>query len=199
MSAIPDQNKPGAAVARTYGRQHDIPYRAGIVLQVLGAAMLAVLYLLEHPFYTAGIMVFEAGVLLSALFLLVGRPWIRKVIVGSVLLGLALQIAGCLFVQEQYAGSAIVGGIGFVCAGAAGMAGTEAFCFGYREGWLLMAAGYPIMVLGNLFSKENRIFNGTGFCLLLLLLLSLAVRKLRQPLSASSPAGRGGLPARNRR
>ena len=188
-----------AAAGFAHGRRRDVLYRAGLVLQLLGAAVLAVLYPLESPFYTTGIMVFEAGVLVSALFLLVRMSWIKKIIMGSVLCGLAMQVAGSFFVPEQYAGSAIVGGIGFVCAGAAGMAGREAYCFGCREGWLLMVAGFPIMVLGNLIGKENRVFNMLGFSALFLLLLSLAGKKLRQRLSASCTTGVCGPPSQNRR
>jgi uncharacterized integral membrane protein len=168
-----------------YGRRHDFSFRAGLVLQVLGAALLAVLYPLENPFYTVGIMIFEVGVLLSALYLLVWRLWIRMAILASVVAGIIFQIAG-FYVPEQYAGTVIIGGIGFVCAGAAGMAGKEAYCFKYCEGWLLLS-GFPIMVLMNLLGKENHIVNSLGFAVLFLLLLSLTGKKLRQPLLASCP------------
>ena len=131
-------------------------------------------------FYTAGIMLFETGVLLSAIYLLVWMSWVKKMILGSVLTGLVLQVAGCLVGPEQYAGSIIIAGIGFVCVGAAGMAGKEAYCFGYREGWLLMMIGFPLMVLANFIGKENRIFNSLGFSALFLLLLSLMGKKLKQ-------------------
>jgi uncharacterized integral membrane protein len=163
-----------------YGRRHDFSFRAGLVLQVLGAALLAVLYPLENPFYTVGIMLFEVGVLLSALYLLVWRLWIRITILASVVAGIIFQVAG-FYVPEQYAGTVIIGGIGLVCAGAAGIAAKEAYCFKYREGWLLMS-GFPIMVLINLLGKENHIVNSVGFSVLFLLLLSLMGKKLRQPL-----------------
>ena len=149
---------------------------------MLGAAVLAVLYPLESPFYTAGIMLFEAGVLLSAIYLLVWISWVKKVILASVFTGVALQVTGYLIGPEQYAGSIIIAGIGFVCAGAAGMAGKEAYCFGYREGWVLMTVGFPLVVFANLIGKENRVFNSLGFSVLFLLLLSLTVKKLKQRL-----------------
>jgi uncharacterized integral membrane protein len=163
-----------------YGRRHDFSFRAGLVLQVLGAAILAVLYPLENPFYTVGIMLFEVGVCLSALFLLVWNVWTRLAILASVVAGIALQIAG-FYVPEQYAGTAIIGGVGLVCAGAAGMAGKEAYCFKYREGWLLMV-GFPLVALINLFGKESRVINAVGFSILFLFLLSFTGKKLRQPL-----------------
>jgi len=179
-----------------YGRRHDCSFRAGLVLQVLGAALLAVLYPLENPFYTVGIMLFELGVLLSALYLLVWKFWIRMCIRASVVVGLVLQVSG-FYVPEQYAGMVIISGIGLVCAGAAAMAGKEAYCFKYREGWLLMS-GFPIMVLINLLAKENHIVNSLGFSVLFLLLLSLAGRKLRQPLLSTCQTTACGLPSQKR-
>ncbi len=164
----------------THTRWRGIAYRAGLLLQALGAAVTAVLYPLEHPFYTIGLMLFEAGVLLAAVLQLVRTSWFKWTVAGSVFFGLALQVAGSFFIPEHYAGSVIIAGIGFVCAGAAAMAGREAYCFGYGEGWVLMAVGFPFMVFGNLFGKENRIFNSLGFSLLFLLLLSLSGKKLRQ-------------------
>ncbi len=163
---------------QTYGRGHDIAYRTGLVLQVLGAAFLAVLYPLQSPFYTIGIMLFEAGVLLSGIFLPVRMSLAKILIIGSILTGLALQVAG-FHVQEQHAGLMIIAGIGLVCVGAAGMAGKEAYYFGYREGWLLMLLA-PFMVLVNLLGKENPVLNAIGFSIVFLLQLSLVGRKLKQ-------------------
>ena len=196
MSTTPTLEEQISMADVAYGRRHDISYRTGLVLQVLGAAVLAVLYPLESPFYTAGIMLFELGVLLSAAYLLVWMSWVKKIIVGSVLIGLVLQVAAYLVGPEQYAGSAMVAGIGFVCAGAAGMVGKEAYCFGYREGWLLMIIGFPVMVLENLIGRENRIFNSLGFSVLFLLLLSLTGKKLKQRLLSSCMANACGVPSR---
>ncbi len=182
MSTTPTLEEQVSMAGLAYGRRHDISYRAGLVLQVLGAAVLAVLYPLENPFYTAGVMLFELGVLLSAAYLLVWMSWVRKIVLGSVLIGLVLQVVAYLVGPEQYAGSAIIAGVGFVCAGAAGMAGKEAYCFGYREGWLLMMVVFPVLVLENIIGRENRVFNSLGFSVLFLLLLSLTSKKLRQRL-----------------
>ncbi|HEX9022169.1 MAG TPA: hypothetical protein VF903_13015, partial [Nitrospirota bacterium] len=151
------------------------------VIQVLGAAALAVLYPIESPFYTVGIMLFDAGALVSAVYLFARMRLVKKCIVGSVAAGLALQAAGALYAPEQYAGSVIIAGIGFVCAGAAGMAGKEARSSGSSEGWPLIA-GFSVVVLGNLIGKENRVFNSLGFSVIFLLLLSLTGRKLRRKL-----------------
>jgi uncharacterized integral membrane protein len=188
MPTIPTLREQITMSGLTYGKRHDISYRVGLVMQVLGSALLAVLYPLGNPFYTAGIMLFEVGVLVSAFYLLVWMSSIKKTILASVLAGITLQAFG-LYAPEEYAGSIIIGGIGIVCVGAAGMAGKEAYCFRYREGWLLML-GSPILVLANLLGKENRIFNSVGFSIVFLLLLSLAGRKLKEPLlSTCSSAG----------
>jgi uncharacterized integral membrane protein len=162
-----------------YSKRQNISYTTGLMVQVLGAAVLAVLYPLENPFYTIGLMLFELGVLLSAVSLPVQNKWIKRSIVFSVAAGLALQTAG-YFGAPEYAGSIMLMGIGLICIGAGGISGKEAYCFGHREGWILMAAGYPLIVLRNLLGKENHIFNSLGFSAVFLLLLSLIGKKLRQ-------------------
>ena len=197
MSTNPTLEEQIAMAGLTYGRRHDIAYRAGLVLQVLGAALLAVLYPLQSPFYTVGIMLFEAGALLSAMFLLVWMSVVKKFIIGSVLTGLALQVAG-FYVQEQYAGPMIIAGLGLVCAGVAGMMGKEAYCFGYREGWLLMLLAFPFMVLVNLLGRENPVLNSTGFSVIFLLLLSLVGKKMKQRLLSACTTNVCGVPGNGR-
>ena len=63
------------------------PIVFGLVLQVIGAAVLAVLYPIQSPFYAVGIMLFEAGVLLSGIFLLVWMSAVKKIILGSIIGG----------------------------------------------------------------------------------------------------------------
>jgi len=188
MSTTPTLEEQITMAGLTYGRRHDIAYRAGLVIQVLGAAVLAVLYPIESPFYTVGIMLFEAGVLLSAIHLLVWMRSVKIVILGSIFLGLILQVAGYFYAPEHYAGTVMIAGIGFVCVGAAGMAGKEAYCFGYREGWLLLIVVFPLVVLVNLLGKENHLFNSLGFSVLFLLILSLTGKKLKQKLLSSCTA-----------
>jgi len=170
-----------------YRRRHDISYRAGLILQVLGAAVLAILYPLEDPFYSIGIMLFNTGALLSGVYLLVWMSWIKKIILGAILIGIPLQIVG-LYAPPQYSGTIILAGIGLVCVGAGGMAGKEAYCFAYREGWMLLWL-YPILILANLMAKEHRVFNALGFSAVFLLLLSLTGKKLKQPLLAKCTTG----------
>jgi uncharacterized integral membrane protein len=196
MPTAPSLEEQITMAGLSYGRRHDISYRTGLVVQVLGAAVLAVLYPLENPFYTAGIMLFEAGVLLSAIYLLVWMSWVKKVILAAVVTGVALQVAG-FYAPEQYAGSIIITGVGLVCVGAGGMVGKEAYCFGYREGWLLMMFVFPVLVLANLLGKENHILNSLGFSVLFLLLLSLTGKKLKQKLLSSCTTNVCGSPEQN--
>lgn len=179
-----------ASAGINYSRMHEISYRTGLVLQVLGAAVLAVLYPLESPFYTLGIMLFNAGTLLSGIFILLWMSWLKKIILGSVLIGIPLQVLGWMYAPEQYAVSVILIGIGLVCVGAGGMAGKEAYCFAYREGWMLLWL-YPVLVLANLIGMTLPVFNALGFSAAFLLLLSLTGKKLRQPLLSKCATGIG--------
>ncbi len=80
----------------------------------------------------------------------------------SVIVGLIMQEVGYFIISEEYAGLVLIAGIGFICVGASGMVGREAYCFGYREGWLLALIGFPVVVLANLMAKENIVFNSLG-------------------------------------
>ena len=186
--ADPTLEEQIATAGLAYGRRHDIFYRTGLVTQVLGAAVLAVLYPLQSPFYTIGIMLFNAGALLSGICLVVWISWVKKIILGSILLGIPLQVLGWMYAPEQYAVSVILAGIGLVCVGAGGMAGKEAYCFAYREGWMLVWL-YPLLVLANLTGMSHPVFNALGFSAAFLLLLSLTGKKLRQPLLSKCSTG----------
>jgi uncharacterized integral membrane protein len=182
-----------ASAGIIYGRKHDIFYRAGLVLQVLGVGVLAVLYPMTSPFYSAGIMLFDLGVLFSAVYLLIWMSWVKKIILFAVLIGILLQALGLFAAPPQYAGTILLVGIGLVCIGSAGIVGKEAYCFGYREGWVLMWT-FPVLIVVNLFARESRIFNSLGFSATFLMLLSLAGKKLKQPLLSKCAADVCGLP-----
>lgn len=169
-----------------YGKRHDIAYRIGMVMQVLGLGILSVLYPIQHPLYTTGVMLFEAGVLVSGIFLLVWITWLKRLILGCILTGFAVQLAG-MFAPEQYVVMILLTGIGLVCVGAAGLAGKEAYCFGWREGWILMWS-YPVVILFNMAAHENRIINSLAFSGMFILHLLLSGRKLRQQPLAPCPS-----------
>ncbi len=178
MSTSPTLEEQLASVI-SYGRRQDLSYRSGMVLQVVGAGILAVLYPMGNPFYSAGIMVFDLGVLLSGIFLLVWMSLIKRFVLGAILVGIPLQIAG-LYAPPEYAGTIIITGIGLVCAAAAAMAGKEAYCFGWREGRILKWS-LPAVVVLNLIARENRPINSLAFSAIFILFLSLTGKKLRQP------------------
>ena len=154
-------------------------YTVGLVLQLLGMATLAVLYPMGSPFYSAGIMLFELGILLSAVFLAVSSRWFKTFLLSTIIAGIPLQIYGMLAAPAEQAGAIVLAGIGLVCLGGSGIAGKEAYCFTFREGWVL-AVLYPLLVLVNLVGKEARIMNALGFSAVFLLLLSLTGKKLGQ-------------------
>lgn len=191
--ANPTLEEQLALAGLAYGRLHDISYRAGLVTQVLGAAVLAVLYPLGSPFYTVGIMLFNAGALLSGIYLLVWMSWVKKIILGSILIGIPVQVLGWMYAPEQYVVSVILAGIGLVCVGAGGMVGKEAYCFAFREGWMLLWL-YPVLVLANLAGLGHPVFNSLGFSAAFLLLLSLTGKKLKQPLLSPCSTNVCGIP-----
>ncbi len=180
MTTKPSLEEQIAMAGLKYCRRHDILYRSGLAIQVLGAAVLAILYPLQNAFYTAGIMLFELGVLLSALYLLVWMRPIKICIVCTVISGLIIQTTAYFYGPEQYVGTLLLVGIGLVCAGAAGMAGKEAYYCGYWEGWLLATIILPGMVLANLIGNHDVIFNSLGFSVAFLLVLSLTGKKFKQ-------------------
>jgi uncharacterized integral membrane protein len=118
--------------------------------------------------------------------------WIKKIILGSILIGIPLQIIG-LYGPPQYSGTIVLAGIGLVSVGAGGMVGKEAYCFSYREGWMLMWL-YPILILANLFGKEHLVFNSLGFSAAFLLLLTLTGKKIKQPLLSKCTTNFCGMP-----
>jgi hypothetical protein len=79
------------------------------------------------------------------------------------------------------------------------MAGKEAYCFGHREGRLLMMVDFPIVVLANLVGRENCVFNSPGFSVLFLLLPALTGKKLQQRLLSSCTTNVFGVPDRRER
>lgn len=163
------------------GKYRALAYRAGLLIQVLGAGILAALYPIGHPMYTIGIMVFELGALVSGITLRVWITWIRKVILGAIVAGILVQILGLYFAPAEHALTVTFAGIGLICIGAAGMAGKEAYCFAFREGWILMWL-YPFMVFMNLLGIMHQVLNAMAFSIHFLLLLSLAGKKFKQPL-----------------
>jgi len=153
----------------------------GLILQTLGLATLAVLYPLENPFYTVGILTFEGGVLLSSLTFFVIRHRSLIIIFVLALVALSIQFFG-LSAPEEYAGSIIIGGIWLICTLAALMAGGIGFVLKLPWFFLLLLFAFPVIPLMNFFCKVNHVFNAVGFSSLFLVQLFLTGKKLQQPL-----------------
>jgi uncharacterized integral membrane protein len=194
MGASLEEQIAGAGIH--YPRSYDIAYRAGFVLQSAGAVLFTALYILGKPFYPLSLAVFEAGVALSGVFLLVWNASVKRFILGCLVLGFIAQGAGLL--SPYYGEKIFLIGLGFVLAAGAGIMGKEAYCFGYLEGWALLAS-YPIALLPNLFASGPPGdglygFNAAMALIITLLHLSFLRRKLSQPLLRGCESGVCGLP-----
>lgn len=179
-----------------YPRSYDIAYRAGFVLQSAGAVLFTVLYISGKPFHPLSLAVFEGGVALSSVFLLVWNASVKRFILGCLVLGVLLEVAGLL--SPYYGEKIFLVGLGFILAAGAGIMGKEAYCFGFLEGWALLAA-YPLVILPNLFASGSHVgglhgFNAVMAIIITLLQLSFLRRKLSQPLLRGCDSGVCGLP-----
>lgn len=162
--------------------------RAGLLMQITGAGLLALLFPLEHPFFTAGILVFEAGALLSAFRMIARRDPMRFIPSGAVLTGIIVQIFGLYAAPAEHAIMVTLAGVGLAGGGAALMAGITATGASAREGWML-AALYPVLVIANLSGRASFLFNTIGFSLHFLLLVALQGRLSRQGADGNRAAG----------
>jgi|Deesub1362B_J571_1020462.scaffolds.fasta_scaffold00172_25 uncharacterized integral membrane protein len=172
-----------------YPPSYDVAYRAGLLLQGLALAAFALLYLLGSPLGVYALLLFEGGVALSSIFLLVWKQGIKRFILRALFVGLFIQL-GALLVGSS---TAFLVGLGFVLVAAAGLVGKEAYCFGYLEGWLLVLA-YPVAVLPNIFGFSGKGFNVFMAFLAAGLMASLLRRKLKQPLLKGCESDVCGLP-----
>lgn len=174
-----------------YPRSYDIAYRIGFVIQSAGALGFTILYFLKHPIYLYALILFEAGICLSSVFLLVWKASIKKFILRCFVIGVIFQLmslSGLPLNDKMF-----WLGLGFVLAAGGGLTGKEAYCFGYPEGWLLLIA-YPVAVLPNLFGFSAYEFNLLMAAAIALLQVSFLRRKLSQPLLKGCEADVCGLP-----
>ncbi|HCC68721.1 MAG TPA: hypothetical protein DEP99_02415 [Nitrospiraceae bacterium] len=162
-----------------YPRSYDIAYRWGYVLQSIGALILASFYFFKIPYEFAGIVIFDIGIALSSMFLLVWKASIKRFILWCTFSGIAVQLLSLLPIPVSE--KIFLIGLGLTLAGGAGLVGKEAYCFGFIEGWLLFFA-YPIVLLANLFGMPSHSLNSAFFALIAFLQLSFLRKKLRQPL-----------------
>ncbi|HAK89683.1 MAG TPA: hypothetical protein DHV16_00170 [Nitrospiraceae bacterium] len=178
-----------------YPRKYDITYRVGYVLQTIGAIGFAVLYGLQSKLQVIPFIIFNAGIALSSMYLLVWKAEIKRFILRMTFAGIALQISS-IFIQPLnafYAGKMFFLGLGLTLAGGAGLVGKEAYCFRFNEGWFLLMV-YPWAVIPNLFGFGSYNYNLIVSSVIALLQLSFLRRKLNQPLLKHCENNVCGLP-----
>lgn len=166
-----------------YPRSYDITYRMGYVLQSIGSVSFAVMYGLRESLWIIPLSIFEAGIILCALYLLVWKAEIKRFIKKMAFAGTAVQILSFFI----YSTNAFYGqilfflGLGFVLIGGAGLVGKEAYCFGFNEGWILLIF-YPLAIIPNLFGFSSFNYNLIVSSAIAILQVSFLRRKLSQPL-----------------
>ncbi|MBI5213404.1 MAG: hypothetical protein HY957_08540 [Nitrospirae bacterium] len=178
-----------------YPRSYDITYRMGYVLQSIGALGFVVLYYLQSKLQAIPFVIFNAGIVLSSMYLLVWKAEIKRFILRMTFAGIALQISS-IFIQPFnafYAGKMFFLGLGLTLTGGAGLVGKEAYCFRFNEGWLLLMT-YPLAVIPNLFGFSTYKYNLGISVIITILQFSFLRRKLSQPLLKHCENNVCGLP-----
>jgi uncharacterized integral membrane protein len=178
-----------------YPRKYDITYRIGYVLQSLGALGFAILYALGSKLQIIPFVIFNAGIALSSVYLLVWKAEIKKFILRMTFAGIALQISSIFVnpIDAFYAGKMFFLGLGLTLAGGAGLVGKEAYCFRFNEGWLLLMV-YPLAVIPNLLGFASYRYNLIVSAVIAVLQISFLRRKLSQPLLKKCEGNVCGLP-----
>jgi len=166
-----------------YPRSYDITYRIGYVLQTIGAIGFVILYALHSKLQLAPLLIFESGITLSSLYLLVWKREIKKFILWMTFAGLAVQ-AVSLFINAPLSEKIFFTGFGLALVGGAGLVGKEAYCFRFNEGWLLLMI-YPLAVIPNLFGIAGFKYNLVISTIIAVLQLSFLRKKFSQPLLKS--------------
>lgn len=178
-----------------YPRSYDITYRIGYVLQSIGSLGFLILFYLQSKLQIIPLMIFDAGIALSSLFLLVWKAEIKRFILRMTFFGIALQFISVFInpINAFYAEKIFFLGLGLTFAGGAGLVGKEAYCFRFNEGWLLLMA-YPLTVIPNLFGFASYKYNLIFIGIIATLQLSFLRRKLSQPLLKKCEGNVCGLP-----
>jgi uncharacterized integral membrane protein len=179
-----------------YPRSYDIAYRTGYIIQSLGAAAFFILYFLKSEYYIIPLIIFEAGIALSSLFLLVWKREIKRFILFMTFSGVAIQFLS-IFLLPEYRTNIFCLGLGFILAGGAGLVGKEAYCFGFIEGWLLLLI-YPVTIIPNIMGLSSHNFNLILSGIIAFLQVSFLRKKLSQPLLKSCEGNVCGLPEEKR-
>lgn len=192
MERLPTLEEQIEAAGIHYPRSYDITYRIGYILQSIGASVFFILYFLNVA-YIIPLIIFEAGILLSSMFLLVWKREIKRFILFMTFSGIAIQILS-LFIP-YYRSNIFCLGLGLILVGGAGLTGKEAYCFGFIEGWLLMLL-YPIVIIPNILGYSGHNFNLLLSGAIAVFQVSFLKKKLSQPLLKSCEGNVCGLPER---
>lgn len=178
-----------------YPRSYDIAYRIGYVLQSIGSLGFAILYGLSSNLLIIPLFVFEAGIAVSSIFLLVWKAEIKRLILRMTFGGIALQIISIFVspISAFYSEKAFFLGLGLTLAGGAGLVGKEAYCFRFNEGWLLLII-YPLSIIPNLFGLSSYNYNLGASIIIAILQLSFLKKKLSQPILKKCEGNVCGLP-----
>lgn len=178
-----------------YPRKYDITYRIGYILQSIGALGFVILYALRSKLQIIPFVIFDAGIAVSSIFLLVWKAEIKKFILRMTFAGIAVQISS-IFIQPLnafYAEKMFFLGLGLTLVGGAGLVGKEAYCFRFNEGWLLLML-YPLSVIPNLFGFASYKYNLIISVIIAILQISFLRKKLSQPLLKKCEGNVCGLP-----
>lgn len=178
-----------------YPRSYDITYRTGYVLQSIGAIGFAILYGLQSKLQIIPLVMFNTGIALSSMYLLVWKAEIKRFILRMTFAGIALQISSIFInsINGFYAEKMFLLGLGFTLVGGAGLVGKEAYCFRFNEGWLLLMI-YPLAVIPNLFGFAHYKYNLIVSAIIAVLQVLFLRKKLSQPLLKKCEGNVCGLP-----
>jgi uncharacterized integral membrane protein len=175
-----------------YPKSYDITYRIGYGVGFVGIFIFVAAYFYSSSDYTLlGLSIFEAGTLLSGIFLLVWKKEVKIFILSCIITGMLLGAISFYFINFNYLFKdiLIIISIGFVLAGLGGLYGKEAHCFHFYEGWILLWS-FPILILLNIIAYAANIQSyppvhtifGILYLIIALLAFSFLIKKIKQPL-----------------
>jgi uncharacterized integral membrane protein len=178
-----------------YPRSYDITYRIGYVLQSIGAIGFVILYGMQSKLQIIPLVIFNVGIALSSMYLLVWKAEIKKFILMMSFWGIAVQIISIFInpINAFYSEKLFFLGLGLTLVGGAGLVGKEAYCFRFNEGWLLLMA-YPLAVIPNLFGFTQYKYNLVILAIIAVLQILFLRKKLSQPLLKKCEGNVCGLP-----
>ncbi len=166
---------PGCGPIRYTWRQ-DRVYRAILLLIPAGLLLAVAGFFWNRALFPWGLGLWDAGVVGSALTILIWDRNVKRIIVGSAVAGVAVQLLALVLPLSQFL---LPLGAGITAIGAAGISGKEAHCFAIREGWWLIPF-YALTALTFLF--QIWIPGEWLLAVTAILATSFTVRKLLLPL-----------------